>query len=96
MYPQEDQYAQQAQYPNLVPLPRPGGPVDLGLIGYQQPTEDRMAQLMQGLRQQFPTPIQQRVNPAQKRMQAVQAAHMQAIQRMQQYQHQRRYSGRRS
>jgi len=99
----------QDQYPNLVPLPRPGGPVDLGLLQggrsggfagiqgrYQQPTEERMAQLMQGLRQRFPTPIQQRVPPGQAHMDALQAAHMQAIQHMTRFQHQRRASGRRS
>ena len=98
MYPYEpDQYA--PSYASTHPgfegaLPRPGGPVDLGLAGYQPPQE-QMHQTMQRLRLQFPTPIQRRVDPTQRRIQAVNAAHMQAIERMKQYQHQRRYSGRR-
>jgi len=132
MLPYEpDQYA--PAYSHVTPLPRPGGPVDIGIDRAAQiargitplPRPDfqeagvlsvgggggggayspdpwarpaltpKIMEMVQQLRQQFPTPIQQRVPPGQARMKAVHDAHMQAIERMQKYQHQRRFSGRR-
>lgn len=107
MYAALRQRAPAQTYPNLVPLPRPGGPVDLGLAtqrpggqagmggGYQPPQDHaRFAQALSTLRRQFPAQQRQaQLNPALKRVQAVAQARAQAMRHAASLQQKRRFNG---